>query len=85
MMEERVGVVSHYFNHIHVAAVEMEGPLAVGDTVHIKGHTSDFTQTVDSMQVEHGSVTEAKKGDSVGLRVNELAREHDVVYKVTSD
>lgn len=84
-MEERIGVVSHYFGHINVAALDMEGTLAVGDTIHIKGHTSDFKQKVDSIQIEHTSVEAANKGDSVGIEVKEHAREHDVVYKVTGE
>lgn len=86
MAEEQVGVVTHYFGKVGVAAVQiLEGELHVGDTVRVKGHTSDFTQTVDSMQVEHQAVDTARKGDAVGLRVREPAREHDLVYKVTPD
>jgi putative protease len=80
--EVRVGVVTHYFGHLSVAAVRLERMLRVGDTVRILGHTSDFRQRVDSMQVEHQSVSEAIGGQEIGLRVIEHAREHDVVYKV---
>ena len=62
-----------------------DGELKVGDTIHIKGHTSDFTQTVDSMQVEHESVEVARTGDEIGLKTAEYVREHDAVYKVTLD
>jgi hypothetical protein len=83
--EERVGVVTHYFNHLSVAIVKIEaGVLREGDTVHIKGHTSDFRQRVQSMEVEHVHVPEVWPGQSFGLKVIEHAREHDVVYKVTS-
>jgi len=82
--EERIGIVTHYFNHLSVAIVQLEtGTLRSGDTLHIKGHTSDFRQSVASMEVDHAHVDEARAGQSVGLRVNEHAREHDVVYKVT--
>lgn len=82
-VEERVGIVTHYYTHLSVASVWLEsGSLSVGDTVHISGHTSDFRQRVDSMQVEHQEVTEVTTGQEFGLRVNEHAREHDVVYKV---
>jgi putative protease len=64
-----------------VAAVRLEGRLRVGDTVRVLGHTSDFRQRVDSMQLEHQPVTEATGGQEIGLRVIEHAREHDVVYK----
>jgi len=84
MAEEEIGKVTHYFSKIGVAAIEItSGTLAVGDTIHIKGHTSDFTQTVDSMQIDNESVEEAGVGQNVGLKVPEHAREHDVVYKVT--
>jgi len=83
MSEQEIGVISHYFDHINVAALEITGgELSVGDTIHIKGHTSDFTTTVDSMQIEHDSVEKAKKGDSIGIKVPEKAREHDKVFLV---
>jgi putative protease len=81
-MEQRIGVVSHYFNKIHVAGVILESDLTVGDTIHIKGHTTDFIEKVESIEVEHESIEKAKKGDDVGLKVREHAREHDVVYKI---
>ncbi len=80
--EKEVGKVTHYFNKIGVAIVELSDTLKVGDNVHIKGATSDFTQKVESMQIEHEDVKEAKKGDAIGLKVKEHAREHDIVYKV---
>ena len=81
--EQEIGKISHYFNKIGVAAIVLTGELAVGDTIHIKGHTSDWTQAVDSMQVEHDSVEKAGPGDSVGIKSEGHAHEHDVVYKVT--
>ena len=80
--EVRVGVVSHYYGHLAVAAVRLEVALAVGDTIRILGHTSDFRQKVDSMQIEHQAVSEAIAGDEIGLKVVQHAREHDVVYRV---
>jgi len=86
MAEKKVGVISHYFNNIQVAGIDLtEGELHVGDKIHIKGHTSDFTQIVDSMQIEHDNVEVAKPGDSVGIKVVEHAREHDEVFVVTED
>ncbi len=83
-MEEEIGRVTHYFSHLAVAVVDItNGTLNVGDTIHIKGHTSDFTQKVESMQIEHDSIESAKTGQSIGLRVKEHVREHDVVYKVS--
>ena len=80
--EKEVGAVSHYFTKIGVAIVELTGGVKVGQTLHIKGATSDFTQKLESMQVDHKPVEEAKKGDSIGLKVKEHAREHDKVFVV---
>jgi translation elongation factor EF-1alpha len=84
MPEEEVGKVQSYFRKIGVAAINIvAGKLSVGDTIRIKGHTTDFTQTVDSMQVEHEQVQTAKPGDSIGIKVKEPVRDHDTVYRVT--
>lgn len=85
MKEERIGIITHYYTHLEVAAVVMEGELAVGDTIHIKGHTSNFIQKVESMQIEHKNVNHVKKGDYVGIKVKEHAREHDEVYKIMEE
>lgn len=86
MAEVEVGIVDHWFGHIHVAGIKItSGVLKVGDTIHIKGHTSDFQQTIESMQIEHENVTEAKKEDVIGIKVaseGEKVRVHDKVYKV---
>jgi putative protease len=85
MAEVELGTVTHYFGKIGVAAIEIQHDmLAVGDTIHVKGHTSDFTQNVDSMQVDHQAVTVAKAGQSVGIHLAEHAHEHDKVYKVVA-
>lgn len=83
MPEEEIGRITHYFNKIGVAAIELSGSLAVGDSIHVKGHTSDWTQDVDSIQIEHESVESAGAGASVGIRVPGHAHVHDVVFKVT--
>jgi translation elongation factor EF-1alpha len=83
MPEQRIGVVKDYFAKIGVAGIDLEGALRAGDTIHIKGHTTDLQQVVESLQVEHASVTEANKGDSIGLKVNDRCRGGDVVYKVS--
>ncbi|MCH8274084.1 MAG: translation elongation factor-like protein [Armatimonadetes bacterium] len=82
MAEKEIGKVSHYFGKISVASLDITAPLRVGDTIHIKGHTTDLTQEVASMQIEHADVQEAKPGDNVAIRVSDHVREHDVVYKV---
>lgn len=83
MEEKEIGVVSDYFAKIGVVAVEItQGELSIGDTIHFSGHTTDFTQVVESMQIEHEQVEKAKAGDSIGIRVKERVRKHDKVYKV---
>lgn len=83
--EERVGIVTHYYSHLSVAIIRMErGSLREGDTVHIKGHTSDFRQRVESMEIDHVHVMQVGAKQEFGMRVKEHVREHDVVYKVAS-
>ncbi|MEK6841466.1 MAG: EF-Tu/IF-2/RF-3 family GTPase [Nanoarchaeota archaeon] len=76
-----IGKVSSYFSHIGVAAIELTDKLKVGDKIRIKGSTTDLTQEVTSMQIEHKPVKEAKKKDSVGIKVNDKVRPNDLVYK----
>jgi translation elongation factor EF-1alpha len=82
MEEKEVGMVVDYFAKVGVAGIQMSGPLAVGDTIHVKGHTTDFQQQVESMQIEHQVVQEVAAGDSVGIKVTDRCRAHDTVYKV---
>ena len=79
---EEIGKVTHYFAKIGVAVIELISALNVGDKIRIKGATSDFTQKVDSMQIEHASLEKAEAGQSIGMRVKEHVRQHDVVYRV---
>jgi len=83
MEEKRIGTVLDYFAKINVVAfrVEEDG-LKVGDTIHIKGHTSDFSVQVNSMQIDREAIEEAKVGDDVGIKVKERARKGDTIYKV---
>jgi hypothetical protein len=84
--EQRIGVVTHYFSHLSVVAMQLEpgATLRVGDVIHIWGHTSDFTQKVESLEVNHAPVAEVRPKDDFGLKVIAHAREHDVVFKVRS-
>ena len=83
MNEQLIGEISHYWGNIDVAGIEItDGELRVGDEIHIKGTTTDFTQKVDSMQIEMKNIEKAQKGDSIGLKVAEKVRENDKVYKV---
>jgi len=80
--EMQVGKVTHYFTKIGVAVIEItDGSIKVGDELHIKGHTSDFKQKVTSMQIEHDKVEMAEPGQSIGMKVSEPVRAHDIVYK----
>ena len=83
MAEEKVGVINDYFARIGVAGINLSGTLRVGDTIHIKGHTTDFEQVVESMQIEHESVDEARAGAAIGIKVKDRVRDGDIVYKVT--
>ncbi len=86
MAEVKIGKVTHYFGNLQVAAIEItDGELCVGDTIHVVGHTSDFTQKIDSMQIEHESVQSAAVGQTIGTKVTEHARVHDEVFKVVPD
>jgi putative protease len=80
---ERIGVVTHYYNHLSVAILRLEsGALRVGDMIHIRGHTTDFSQRVESLEMDHAPATEVGPNDDFGLKVEEHVREHDVVYKL---
>ena len=82
-MEKEIGTITHYFGKINVAIVELTNSLKIGDKIHVKGHTSDWKQVVDTMQVEHEKIEEGKKGDAVGINSKDHAREGDTVYLVT--
>ena len=79
---QEVGKATHYFSKINVAVIELTASLSVGDKIRVQGPTTDFEQTVQSMQIEHENVKTAQKGQSVGLKVDERIRENDTVYKV---
>ena len=83
MEEKKMGVVIKFFGKIGVAAIKLtDDSLRVGDTIHIKGHTTDLTQEVGSMQIENQNVQEAGPGADIGVKVEDRVRENDVVYKV---
>jgi len=81
---ERIGIVTHYFSHIAVAVLKLDpgARLRVGDNIRIQGHTSDFSQRIESLQVDHAPVAEVGPKDDFGLKVREHARENDVVYRI---
>ena len=82
--EEEVGRVMDYFAKINVAGIDLTGKLRVGDTIRIKGHTTDLEQLVDSMQIDRDGVEEAGPGDKIGIKVIDRCRGGDHVYKVTA-
>ena len=77
-----LGRVEDYFAHVGVMALQLLAPVSVGDVIRIKGHTTDITQKVESMQIEHQPVQAASAGDAVGIKIADRARKTDVVYKV---
>lgn len=80
--KKEVGKVTHFFSSINVGAIKLSGILKVGDTVSIEGTTTNFQQKIDSMQINKEKVVEAKAGQEIGMKLNERAREGDIVYKV---
>jgi len=81
--EEAIGTVTHYYSHLSVAVIQInKGVLKTGATIHVKGHVTDFTQPVESMEYEHQHVDLASAGQSVGLKVKDHVREHDIVFLV---
>jgi translation elongation factor EF-1alpha len=76
-----VGRITHFFSKIGVAVVELTEPLTVGDNILVKGPSTDFEQTVESMQIEHKNIQRAEAGQSVGLKLTQQAKERDAVYK----
>ena len=84
MAEVVIGTVSDFFARLSVAGIDLAAPLKVGDTIHIKGHTTDIIMPVQSMQINNVNVTEAKTGDAVGIKLPDRARKGDTVFIVTT-
>lgn len=84
LADTKIGKVTHYYNHLGVGIFKFSGPLVKGDTIKIVGHGREFTQTVNSMQLEHQAIEKAKKGQEIGVKVDQKVKEGDVVYRVTS-
>lgn len=77
-----VGKITHYYSKLGVGIIELSDTLKAGDKIKIKGHSTEIDQSVDSIQINHADVPEAKKDDVVGIKVNDKVREGDEVYKV---
>ena len=84
MAEIEIGTVSDFFARLMVAGIELSAPLKIGDTIHIKGHTTDIMMTVQSMQIDNANVSEARTGDAVGIKLTDRARKGDTVFVVTA-
>ncbi len=86
MADIKIGIITHYFGHIGVGAILLtDGNLARGDTIRVKGHTTDLTQAVESLQLEHAEVMKAVRGQNVGIKMKDHVRVHDEVFKVVPD
>ena len=86
MVEEKIGVVEHFFTNVSVAAIKItDGELKVGDTIHIVGAHTDFKQKIESMEIDRDPVQSVKSGDDVGIKVKDRVREHDIVYKLPEE
>jgi translation elongation factor EF-1alpha len=83
MSDEAIGKVTHYFDQISVAVLQLTGTVRIGDTIHFHGHSTDFEQKVDSLQIEHKSVSEGNPGQDVALKVSRKVHPNDQVMKVT--
>ena len=83
MPEITIGTVSDFFARPVVAGITLTAPLKVGDTIHIKGHTTDVTTTIEAMQINNAFVQEANPGDAIGVKVPDRVRKGDAVFKVT--
>lgn len=86
MVEEKIGVIIHFFTNVNVAAIKITaGELKVGDAIHIVGAHTDFKQKIDSMEIDRNPVQMVQVGDDVGIKVKERTREHDIVYKIPEE
>ena len=86
MVEEKIGIVEHFFNKVSVAAIKITaGELKIGDTIHFVGTHTDFKQKIETMEINRNPVKTVKKGDDVGIKVKDRVHEHDVVYKIPEE
>jgi hypothetical protein len=84
-MEIEIGRVVHYYDHLNVAVLSLTDSLKLGDRIHIIGHSTDFTQRITSMEVEHHSILWVKPGDNVAVKLIQPVHEHDIVYRVVEE
>jgi translation elongation factor EF-1alpha len=84
-MKIKIGRISHYYDRIGVAVLSLTGKLQLGDMVHITGHSTDITQKVVSLEIEHQKVSAVGPGDEVALKVNQPAKKGDAIYKIIEE
>jgi len=82
MADTKIGTVTHYYDKIGVAVINVLAPIKVGDKIKISGHDKEFEQEIASMQVEHQNIQAAKKGNDVGMKMDQPVKDGDEVYKV---
>lgn len=82
MEEELIGTVTHYFHKPGVGVVTLRATISLGDTLHFRGHTTDFSQKIESMEIDHAAVDTAGSGAELAIKVDERVRQGDAVYKV---
>ena len=80
--EKKIGEITHYYTKIGVGIVKLSAELTLGENIHVKGHTTDFTEKVNSMQIKHDQIEKAKSKDEIGIKTKEPVREGDEVFKV---
>lgn len=80
--ETMVGVIDDYYSHLSVMTLTLQSPLKVGDKIHVRGHTTDMTEILESMQIDHVPVASAKTGDPIGIKAVGKCRAGDYLYKV---
>ncbi len=85
MKKEVVGKITRFFPNINVAVVSVQKPMRVGDTISIEGHGVEFKQKIASMQIEHKSLSEAKPGDDIGMKVDQAVKEGDIICRITEE
>lgn len=83
MADKPAGKITHYYDKIGVAVIEVMSPLAVGDEIKVSGHENEFTQKIESLQIEHEQIQKAEKGKVVGMKVEKPVKENDLIFKVS--
>lgn len=83
-MEKEVGRITHFYDKISVGVVKLNSKIKIGDQIQIKGTNTDFKQPVESMQIEHKNIQEAKAGDEIGMKFENPVKEHDTVFLITN-